>query len=80
MRQCYEEMAEIMLDHFRQKGRVFVLNGNPGKTFLTCWMLNTSYQLLLLSTALYTALYAQYILVNLLSRKKRLDKADSRCK
>lgn len=34
VRQCYEELADIMLSHFQEKGRVFVLNGNPGKIFL----------------------------------------------
>ena len=33
VRQCYEELADIMLAHSQQKGRVFVLNGNPGKMF-----------------------------------------------
>ena len=31
VRQCYEELADIMLDHFQQNGRVFILNGNPDK-------------------------------------------------
>ena len=34
VRQCYEDLADMMLAHFQQEGRVFVLNGNPGKTFL----------------------------------------------
>ena len=33
VRQCYEELADMMLAHFQQGGWVFVLNGNPGKTF-----------------------------------------------
>ena len=33
VRKCYEELADIMLDHFKHKGRVFVLNGSPGKNF-----------------------------------------------
>ena len=29
VRQCYEELAEIILAHFRQDGRVFVLKRQP---------------------------------------------------
>ena len=35
VRQCYEELAEMMIKHFQEDGHVFILNGNPGKTFLT---------------------------------------------
>ena len=31
VRQCYVDLADMMLKHFEASGHVIILNGNPGK-------------------------------------------------
>ena len=42
VRQCYEELSQILQDYFAARGRSFIINGNPGNYLqrdprVECW-------------------------------------------